>query len=98
MKIETGNVINLTACAPDWVVAFNLGGETGEVICPVIGWATVVEAHLTDGTTSTAVQPAFLWGDMVWTPSELREHTPGLGSVEIYAREITRSVPELIQP
>lgn len=91
MNIATGNVINLTAAAPDWVVAFDIGGETGEVVCPVIGWATVAEAEMTDGTVSTCVQPAFLWGDMVWTPTELREHTPGLSGVEIRAREITHA-------
>jgi hypothetical protein len=86
VKIETGSVINLTACAPDWTVAFN-HSETEQIVCPVIGWATVVEAHMNDGTTATSVQPAFLYGDMVWTPTELREHTPGLGSIAIRARE-----------
>lgn len=88
MKIETGNVINVSSCNPDWLVAFDLGGETGEVVCPVVGWATVVQAHMQDGGVTTEVKPAFLWGDMVWVESELRDHTPGLGHVEIRAREI----------
>lgn len=91
MNIATGSVLNMAPVAPDWVVAFDIGGETGEIVCPVIGWATVVEAHMNDGTVSTCVQPAFLYGDMVWIPSELREHTPGLSGVEIRAREITRA-------
>ncbi|WP_411091363.1 hypothetical protein [Streptomyces sp. 049-1] len=91
MKIERGSAINISACAPDWAVTFDLGLETGPITCPVIGWATVVEAHMVDGTTSTAIEPAFLWSDTVWTPTELREHTPGLGNVEIRAREITRA-------
>ncbi|MGW0933631.1 hypothetical protein [Streptomyces sp. NPDC002666] len=81
MNINTGNVINLIPATPDWVVAFNIGGETGEVVCPVIGWATTVEAHLPDGKVATCVEPAFVWGEMVWTPTELREHTPGLSGV-----------------
>jgi hypothetical protein len=91
MKIATGNVINMAAAAPDWVVAFNIGGETDEIVCPVFGWATVVETHLNDGTVTTAIEPAFLWGDMVWTSTELREHTPGLSGIEIRAREVSRA-------
>jgi hypothetical protein len=83
MNIATGSVLNMAPAAPDWVVAFDLGGESGEVVCPVIGWATVVQSRMKDGTAHTDVKPAFLWGDIVWTEAELREHTPGLKGVEI---------------
>lgn len=89
MKIATGSILNMAPAGHDWVAAFDIGGETEEIVCPVIGWATVVEAHMSDGTATTCVQPAFLYADMVWTPTELREHTPGLSGIEIRAREIT---------
>ncbi|MEU1302817.1 hypothetical protein [Streptomyces shenzhenensis] len=95
MKLTTGSVLNMTPAGHDWVVAFDLGGETGEVVCPVIGWATVVTADFKDGTVHTEVKPAFVWGDMVWTESELREHAPEITSFEIRAREITRPVTEV---
>ncbi|MFJ9903941.1 hypothetical protein ACIRVK_13720 [Streptomyces sp. NPDC101152] len=90
MKIATDSIISLAPTGPDWVVAFDLGGETGEVVCPVIGWATVVQAHMQDGSVVTEIKPAFLWGDLVWIENELRDHTPDLGYVEVRAREITR--------
>ncbi|WP_405549513.1 hypothetical protein OG215_25145 [Streptomyces globisporus] len=83
MNIATGNVISVAPAAPmDWVVAFNLDGDD-EIVCLVVGWATVVTAHLKDGTAATAIEPAFFWADTVWTSSELREHTPGLSGIEI---------------
>ncbi|MGW6261360.1 hypothetical protein [Streptomyces sp. NPDC055085] len=92
MNIATGSVLNLAPCAPDWVVALDYGNETErEIVCPVIGWATVIEAHLTDGTATTAVQPAFLYLDTVWTPTELREHDHEVNGYEIRACEITRT-------
>lgn len=92
MNIATGSILNMAPAGHDWVIAFDLGDETGpEVVCPVIGWATVVEAHLTDGTATTCLQPAFLYVDMVWTPSELREHNPAASGFEIRAREISRT-------
>lgn len=92
MNIATGSVLNMAPAGHDWVIAVDLGDETGpEIVCPVIGWATVVEAHLSDGTATTCVQPAFLYVDMVWTPNELREHNPAASGFEIRAREITRA-------
>ncbi|MFF2384066.1 hypothetical protein [Streptomyces sp. NPDC058108] len=92
MNIATGSILNLAPCTPDWVVALDYGNETEpEIVCPVIGWATVIEAHLTDGTATTAVQPAFLYLDTVWTPTELREHDHEVNGYEIRAREITRT-------
>ena len=91
MNIAKGNVINMAPAGHDWTITFDVGDETGEVVCPVIGWATVAQAHMKDGTVTTAVEPVFVWGSMVWTESELREHTPGLGGIEIRAREITRA-------
>ncbi|WP_432132727.1 hypothetical protein [Streptomyces tendae] len=83
MNIATGSILNMTPADNDWVVAFGLEGEPDDVVCPVIGWATVVQAHMKDGTVHTEVKPAFVWGDMVWTETELREHTPGLKRVQI---------------
>lgn len=92
MKIATGSVLNMAPAGHDWVVALDHGDETtAEIICPVVGWATVVEAHLTDGTASTAVQPAFLYLDTVWTPNELRAFDYEVKGYEIRAREITRT-------
>ena len=92
MNIATGSILNMAPAGHDWVIAFNEGDETQpEIVCPVIGWATVVEAHLNDGTAATCVQPAFLYVDMVWTPNELREHNPAASGFEIRTREITRA-------
>lgn len=92
MKIATGSILNMAPAGHDWVIAFDCGDETvPEVICPVIGWATVVEAHLTDGTASTVVQPAFLYLDTIWTPNELREHAHEIRGYEIRAREVARA-------
>lgn len=89
MNIATGSVLNMAPAGHDWVIAFDEGDETQpEIVCPVIGWATVVDAHLTDGTAATSLQPAFLYVDMVWTPNELREHNPAVTGFEIRAREI----------
>lgn len=89
MNIATGSILNMAPAGHDWVIAFDEGGETQpEIVCPVIGWATVVEAHLNDDTASTCVQPAFLYLDMVWTPNELREHNHEISGFEIRAREI----------
>ncbi|MEU3318881.1 hypothetical protein [Streptomyces sp. NPDC006785] len=84
MNIDKGNVINMIPATPDWIVAFNISEHEGndEIVCPVIGWATTVEAQLPNGLVTTCVEPAFVWGDTVWTPGELREHTPGLSGVE----------------
>jgi hypothetical protein len=82
MKLSTGSTLSL-APATGWEIAFDLAGETGAVVCPVIGWATVVAAHMNDGTVSTEIKPAFVWGDMVWTEADLREHTPGLGLITL---------------
>ncbi|MEV7387203.1 hypothetical protein [Streptomyces sp. NPDC091215] len=92
MEFATGSVVSVAPCAPDWVIALDCGDETvPEVIRPIIGWATVVDAHLTDGTATTSIHPAFLHLDMVWTPAELREHAPEVRGFEIRAREITRA-------
>lgn len=91
MNIATGSILNMAPAGHDWVIAFDHGEETAEeLVCPVIGWATVVDAHLTDGTATTCVQPAFLYLDMVWTPNELREHDSDVSGFEVRAREITR--------
>lgn len=92
MNIATGSTLNMAPAGHDWVIAFNEGDETGpEVVCPVIGWATVVVAHLNDGTVSTEVKPAFVWGDMVWTENELREHSPELRAFDI--RSLSDRIP-----
>lgn len=89
MKIATGSVLNMAPAGHDWVVAFDHRDETAEeIVCPVIGWATVVDACLTDGTATTSIQPAFLYLDMVWTPNELREHDPVVSGFEVRARVI----------
>ncbi|MEU1194951.1 hypothetical protein ABZ446_01850 [Streptomyces sp. NPDC005813] len=101
MNIATGSILNLAPAGHDWVIAFDLGDETGpEIVCPLIGWATVVEAHLNDGTATTCVQPAFLYVDMVWTPNELREHNPAASGFEVRAREITQPVTkvQIVEP
>ncbi|MEH0627902.1 hypothetical protein [Streptomyces stelliscabiei] len=82
MKIAPGNVINMTTAAPGWHFAFDLG-EGAEIVCPLIGWATVVEAHMNDGTATTRVEPAFVWSQQVWTLSALREHAPTLDAYDI---------------
>ncbi|MFJ6566452.1 hypothetical protein ACIQNU_03470 [Streptomyces sp. NPDC091292] len=94
MKITTGSVITMTPVAPGWVVIFDQGGEVGEVTCPVIGWATVVNAHLNDGTVHTEIKPAFLWGDMVWTEHDLREHAPEITRVEIRPGAVLSAVTD----
>lgn len=92
MKIATGSILNMAPAGHDWVIALDSGDETvAEVICPVVAWATVIDAHLTDGSACTSVQPAFLHLGTVWTPNELREHAPEVRGVEIRAREITRA-------
>ena len=90
MKIANGSIISISAAGPDWTVAFDLG-DGNEIVCPLIGWATVVEAHFSDGTTATRIEPAFLWDAQVWTGGELREHTPTLEGFEIRAREIVHA-------
>lgn len=91
MIIAKGHVINLAPAGHDWVVAFDLGDETGETVCPVVGWATVARAALNDGSTTTEVEPAFLWGNQVWIETDFREHAPNFSGFEIRAREITRA-------
>lgn len=91
MKIGIGSVINMAPAGHDWVIAFDQDRETGEVICPVVGWATVVRAHLKDGTTTTDIHAAFLWGSTVWTEMDLIEHGVAYAGFEIRAREITRA-------
>ncbi|MFM9652785.1 hypothetical protein ACKI1S_42630 [Streptomyces galilaeus] len=97
MNIATGSVLNMAPAGHDWVVAFDHGDETApETVCPVIGWATVVEARLNDGTATTCVQPAFLYLDMVWTPNELREHDDEITGFEVRARaEANVQAPEV---
>ncbi|MFJ4617395.1 hypothetical protein [Streptomyces sp. NPDC088812] len=76
MNIATGSVINLAPANPGWVVILS-EGNSADTICPVIGWATVVQAHMKDGTVTTRVEPAFLWGEQVWTETDAREHSAG---------------------
>lgn len=85
MKLGIGSTLNMAPASGPWEIAFDLGDgdEIQVAVCPVIGWATVVTAHLDDGTAHTELQPAFVWGDGVWTESELREHTPGLGHLTL---------------
>ncbi|MBW8701858.1 hypothetical protein MBT84_19820 [Streptomyces sp. MBT84] len=83
MDIAIGSVINMTPANIVWDVAFDLGGETGEVVCPVVGWATVVQSRTKAGNANTVVQPAFIWGDQVWTETDLREHAPDVKRFEI---------------
>ena len=92
MNIATGSILNMTPAGNDWVVAFDHGDETEpEIVCPVIGWATVVDAHLNDGTATTSIQPVFLYLDVLWTPNELREHDYEVGLCSVRAREIVRA-------
>jgi hypothetical protein len=92
MNIAPGSILNMAPAGHDWVVAFDHGHEGGEdLVCPVIGWATVVDSHLTDGTATTSIQPAFLHVGMVWTPAELREHDHEVGVWNISVREITHA-------
>lgn len=90
MKIAAGSVINIAPTAPDWIVILS-EGDSEDIICPVIGWATVVQAHMNDGTVATSVEPAFLWGDQVWTETDAREHSTGGLRFAIRARETTRA-------
>jgi hypothetical protein len=92
MNIATGSILNMAPAGHDWVIAFDEGDETApEIVCPVVGWATVVQSRMNDGTVHTEIAPAFLYVDMVWTPTELREHNPAASGFEIRAREITRA-------
>lgn len=91
MIIATGSILNMAPAGPDWVIVFDYGHEeTEDLVCPIIGWATVVDACLTDGTATTSIQPAFLHVGMVWTPAELREHDHEVGVWNINARELAR--------
>ncbi|MDX3555311.1 hypothetical protein PV729_26690 [Streptomyces europaeiscabiei] len=83
MKLSIGSVLNMTPVTAAWEIAFDIGGETGTVVCPVIGWATVVSSLMKDGTAHTEIKPAFVWGDMVWTEADLREHTPDLRGITL---------------
>ncbi|MEU1559484.1 hypothetical protein ABZ504_03060 [Streptomyces mirabilis] len=83
MNIATGSVINMAPAGHDWAIAFDFIDDSPEIVCPVVGWATTVLAHLNDGTIATSVQPVFLYVDMLWTPAELREHTPELGAYNV---------------
>lgn len=95
MIIATGSILNMAPAAPDWVIAFDYGHEkTEDLVCPVIGWATVVSAVDSIGVATTSIQPAFLHQDMVWTPAELREFDHEVGVWNIRAREITRATTE----
>jgi len=76
MKIANGNVISMAPAQPGWTVAIDLGGSEPEPPCPLVGWATVIQTHLKDGTTTTVIEPAFLWGQQVWIETDLREHAP----------------------
>lgn len=89
MKIATGHILNMAPAQPGWTVTFH-HGEPETVTCPVIGWATLVDAHLTDGTALTSIQAAFLYLDTVWTPAELREHDYEVSAITINAPETTR--------
>jgi hypothetical protein len=84
MKLSTGSIVTM-APAPSgaWAVTFQLSTDGAIEFCPVIGWATVVTAHLKDGTVSTELQAAFVWGDQVWTERDLREHSPELTAFSI---------------
>ncbi|MFD4524858.1 hypothetical protein ACFWP7_13220 [Streptomyces sp. NPDC058470] len=92
MKLSIGSTVNMTP-APNgvWSAVFQLAPDSDIELCPVIGWATVVVAHLKDGTVSTEVKPAFVWGDMVWTENELREHSPELTAFDI--RRLSDHIP-----
>ncbi|MEV8552589.1 hypothetical protein AB0L04_22570 [Streptomyces glaucescens] len=90
MKIAAGSVINIAPATPDWVVVLN-EGNSEDITCPVIGWATVVQAHMNDGTVATTIEPAFLWGEQVWTESDAREHSTGGLRFEIRARSTVRA-------
>ncbi|WP_306186935.1 hypothetical protein [Streptomyces sp. MK5] len=94
MIIANGNVISIAAAAPDWVAVLS-EGNSEDITCPVIGWATVVQAHMNDGTVTTSVEPAFLWGEQVWTETDAREHSTGGLRFEIRAREITQPVTKV---
>ncbi|MFJ4987920.1 hypothetical protein ACIP9H_29465 [Streptomyces sp. NPDC088732] len=83
MNLTVGSVTNMAPANADWHIAFDLGGDSDIVVCPVIGWATVVTARMEDGAVITEIQPAFVWGGQVWTEAELRVHAPGLGSVSL---------------
>ena len=92
MNIATGSTLNMAPAGNDWVIVFDYGHEaTEDLVCPVIGWATVVSAHDSVGFATTSIQPAFLHQDMVWTPSELREFDHEVGVWNIRAREIARA-------
>lgn len=91
MNIATGSILNMAPAGHDWVIVFDYGHEeTEDLVCPVIGWATIVSAVDSTGAATTSIQPAFLHLDMVWTPAELREHDHEVGVWNIRAREITR--------
>ncbi|MCZ4515690.1 hypothetical protein O3Q52_47810 [Streptomyces sp. ActVer] len=88
MKIATGSILNMTPAQPGWTVTFH-HGEPETVTCPVIGWATVVEALLGDGTALTSVKAAFVYLDSVWTADELREHDHEVSAVLLNAPAAT---------
>ncbi|MGW3936469.1 hypothetical protein [Streptomyces phaeochromogenes] len=83
MRLTIGSIVNMTPAPGPWEIAFDPDGGSDMVVCPVIGWATVVTAHMKDASVHTELKPAFVWGDMVWTETELREHTPGLGGITL---------------
>lgn len=84
MNIAPGSVANV-APVPDgaWNVTFKLSADSGLEVCPVVGWATVVTSVTEAGAAHTEVKPAFLWGDMVWTEHDLREHSPEFAGFRI---------------
>lgn len=74
MRIAPGSVINLAPAPAGWTVTVYLGGDESRAqTFPIIGWATVVGAHLNDGTTTTTVQAAFNYNGEIFTEAELRE-------------------------
>ncbi|MFK0154615.1 hypothetical protein ACIQVK_21390 [Streptomyces sp. NPDC090493] len=82
MKLDIGSILNMTPETGGWEFVFDLG-DAETVVCPVIGWATVVTAHLNDGTVHTEIKPAFVWGDLVWTEPELHEHAAGVTGITL---------------
>jgi len=70
MRYTRRSVVSLAPAEPGWDVEVTKAGEEA-VLCPVIGWAVVVIDASVDGTTETAVEPAFVYDGTVYTPGEL---------------------------
>ena len=77
MNIAPTNIVSIAPIEIGTMqVAFKPDPEAREEVCPVIGWATVVNSMGTRGA-DTEVKPAFLWGGQVLTEYDLVEHAPG---------------------